>query len=70
MISVVANIFNVLLFANIVLCDNDCAPYNQLVRNNLKGIASDYLASVNDSITEEKYAKIYNKVESMFFKEK
>ena len=70
MINVVAKVFCVLLFSNIVLCDNNCAPYNQLVRNNLKSIASDYLASINASITEDKYAKIHNKVESSFFEEK
>ena len=70
MINVVANIFYVLLLANIVLCDNDCAPYNQLVRNNLKGITSDYLVSINASITEDKHASFYRESEGRIFEKK
>ena len=70
MINVVANIFYAFLLANIVLCDNDCAPYNQLVRNNLKGIANDYLVSINASITEDKHAGFYREYEAQFFEKK
>ena len=70
MINVVANIFYAFLLTNIVLCDNDCAPYNQLVRNNLKGIANDYLVSINASITEDKYAGFYRESEAQFFEKK
>ena len=70
MINVVANIFYALLFANIVLCDNDCTPYNQLVRENLKDIAGLYLISIDESILEDKYAYFYDKPETQFFKEK
>ena len=70
MINVVANILNTLLFANIVLSENDCVPYNQLVRENLKDIASDYLISIDESISEENYTNFYKKPETQFFKEK
>ena len=70
MLNVAANIFYVLLIANIVLCENDCIPYNQLVRENLKDIASDYLISIDESISEENYTDFYKKPETQFFKEK
>ena len=70
MLNVVANIFYVLLIANIVLCENDCTPYNQLVRENLKDIASNYLISIDESISEENYTSFYKKSETQFFKEK
>ena len=70
MLNVAANIFYVLLIANIVLCENDCTPYNQLVRENLKNIASDYLISIDESISEDNYTNIYKKSETQFFKEK
>ena len=70
MLNVAANIFYVLLIANIVLCENDCTPYNQLVRENLKDIASDYLISIDESISEDNYTSFYKKSETQFFKEK
>ena len=70
MTNVVASILYALLFANIVLCENDCTPYNQLVRENLKDIASDYLISIDESISEENYTSFYKKSETQFFKEK
>ena len=70
MINVVANVFYALLLANIVLCENDCVPYNQLVRENLKDIASNYLISIDESISEENYTSFYKKSETQFFKEK
>ena len=70
MLNVAANIFYVLLIANIVLCENECTPYNQLVRENLKDIASDYLISIDESISEENYTNFYEKSETQFFKEK
>ena len=70
MVSVVAKIFCILLLASIVLSDHDCAPYSQLVRNNLKNIACKYLISLDDSITEDKYADFCKKSETQFFKQK
>ena len=70
MLNVAANIFYVLLIVNIVFCENDCTPYNQLVRENLKDIASDYLISIDESISEENYTNFYKKSETQFFKEK
>ena len=70
MINVVANVFYALLLANIVFCENDCTPYNQLVRENLKDIASNYLISIDESISEENYTNFYKKPETQFFKEK
>ena len=69
MLRVVAIFLNILLLVNIVLCD-DCTPYSKLVRNNLKDIASSYLISSDESITEDKYAQYYKKPETQFFKEK
>ena len=69
MFSVVAKHFLILLLVNTVLCD-DCTPYSKLVRNNLKDIASSYLISIDESITEEKYSDFYKKPETQFFKEK
>ena len=70
MINVVANIFYALLFSNIVLCKNDCTPYNQLVRENLKDIASDYLISIDESISEHNHTNFYKKSNTQFFDEK
>ena len=70
MINVVANIFFVLLITNIVLCENDCIPYNQLVRENLKDIASDYLLSSDGSITEDNFTSLYRMHETQFYEKK
>ena len=70
MINIISNVFYALLFANIVLCDNDCTPYNQLVRENLKDIASDYLMPIDGSTSKDNYTNFHKKSEAQFFQEK
>ena len=70
MTNVVASILYALLFANIVLCENDCTPYNQLVRENLKDIASDYLISIDESISEDNFTSLYKMHETQFYEKK
>ena len=70
MINVVASIFYALLLANIVLCENECTPYNQLVREFLKDIAIDYLISSDGSITEDNFTSLYKMHETQFYEKK